>query len=520
MKKYISFLVILFTTQLLLAQNIGIGTTTPDSSAIVDVKSTTKGFLMPRMTTAERDAIVAPKEGLQIYNTDDKCQDTYDGRKWSKNCSLKMNGDVILPAGTWRSKANFEGTSRYAAVGFSIEGKGYIGTGWNESYKKDFWEYDSNLNSWTQKADFGGTAREGAVAFVINSKGYVGTGLDEALYKKDFWEYDPYLNTWNQKTDLAGTVRVNAVGFSLNGKGYVGTGSDGGGSYKKDFWEYDPSLNTWTQKADFGGTPRKGAVGFSIASKGYIGTGSEGVASYKKDFWEFTPAGNGPGSWIQKTSFSGTARDGAVGFSINSKGYIGTGLDGSFKADFWEYDANINTWVQISDFGGARNKAVGFSIGSKGYFGTGSFNNDFWEYNTLPESGKEYIENIPSDAIIYKGHDWTSSGNNLYTTLENGNTITRGLLNADEGIRVKHSGSIVISDLAINYSTFYLPINPPAPIGWNSSNTMIIVSVADDPYSLKTTIYEAYVTSPDQFKLTVHAQIAGQIRLNYIIFKL
>ena len=37
-------------------------------------------------------------------------------------------------------------------------------------------------------------------------------------------------------------------------------------------------LNTWTQKADFGGTGRNGAVGFSIGSKGYIGTGYDGSA--------------------------------------------------------------------------------------------------------------------------------------------------------------------------------------------------------------------------------------------------
>ena len=45
--------------------------------------------------------------------------------------------------------------------------------------------------------------------------------------------------------------------------------------------------NTWTQKADFGGTARNAAVGFSIGSKGYIGTGYDG--SYCKDFWEYDP---------------------------------------------------------------------------------------------------------------------------------------------------------------------------------------------------------------------------------------
>jgi len=49
--------------------SVGIGTTTPNSSALVDITSTTKGFLPPRMTDAEIRAIVAPAEGLVAYNT-------------------------------------------------------------------------------------------------------------------------------------------------------------------------------------------------------------------------------------------------------------------------------------------------------------------------------------------------------------------------------------------------------------------------------------------------------------------
>ena len=47
----------------------GIGTATPDSSAALDISSTTKGFLPPRMTIAQRNAIVSPAKGLVIYNT-------------------------------------------------------------------------------------------------------------------------------------------------------------------------------------------------------------------------------------------------------------------------------------------------------------------------------------------------------------------------------------------------------------------------------------------------------------------
>ena len=48
----------------------GIGTTTPDPSAQLDVSSNNKGLLPPRMTQAERDAISSPADGLVIYQTD------------------------------------------------------------------------------------------------------------------------------------------------------------------------------------------------------------------------------------------------------------------------------------------------------------------------------------------------------------------------------------------------------------------------------------------------------------------
>jgi N-acetylneuraminic acid mutarotase len=94
------------------------------------------------------------------------------------------------------------------------------------------------------------------------------------------------------------------------------------GSIRKDFWEYDPATNAWTQKADFRGGARYGATGFSIGSKGYLGTGRDENLFPFKDLWEYDPATN---AWTQKADLGVEGRKWAVGFSIGSKGYIGTG---------------------------------------------------------------------------------------------------------------------------------------------------------------------------------------------------
>jgi hypothetical protein len=71
---------------------VGIGTVTPDSSAILELKSIQKGFLPPRMTSALRNAVASPVEGLMIYCTDCTPEGiyTYDGVSW-----LHASGTIL-----------------------------------------------------------------------------------------------------------------------------------------------------------------------------------------------------------------------------------------------------------------------------------------------------------------------------------------------------------------------------------------------------------------------------------------
>lgn len=52
-----------------LGGRVGIGTLNPSTAAVLDATSTSGGILFPRMTTAQRDAISTPPDGLVVYNT-------------------------------------------------------------------------------------------------------------------------------------------------------------------------------------------------------------------------------------------------------------------------------------------------------------------------------------------------------------------------------------------------------------------------------------------------------------------
>jgi hypothetical protein len=74
----------------------GLDTATASPSALVRMESTTKGFLPPRMTTVQRDAIASPATGLSVYNTTTNTSDYYNGTAWSSLAS----GNIYTVDGT------------------------------------------------------------------------------------------------------------------------------------------------------------------------------------------------------------------------------------------------------------------------------------------------------------------------------------------------------------------------------------------------------------------------------------
>lgn len=88
MKKTFLLIILIRATCMLVAQSVGVGTATPNASAQLDISSTNKGVLMPRLTTAQRNTIANPAEGLMIYNTTIDAPQVYSAQLalWSRMC--------------------------------------------------------------------------------------------------------------------------------------------------------------------------------------------------------------------------------------------------------------------------------------------------------------------------------------------------------------------------------------------------------------------------------------------------
>lgn len=125
MKKLIYLVVVFFTTFITNAQNVAINTdgSNADASSILDVKSTTKGMLIPRMTTAQRTAIATPALGLLVFDTDTKTIWAYNGTAW---VNLSTNGGSAF---TLPYSGSFDDASQTAFYINNSLGRAIFGTG-------------------------------------------------------------------------------------------------------------------------------------------------------------------------------------------------------------------------------------------------------------------------------------------------------------------------------------------------------------------------------------------------------
>jgi len=131
-----------------------------DPSAVVDVQSTTRGLLTPRMTTVQRDAIASPAIGLQIYNTDTNDSEKYDGTSWKSIGSVAIGQRIYFRSNVpsdpndvswlehspssnqWLGQSDFDGLEFGSAGEFGLFGN--VQADGNGTYLPEIWIGASN----------------------------------------------------------------------------------------------------------------------------------------------------------------------------------------------------------------------------------------------------------------------------------------------------------------------------------------------------------------------------------------
>ena len=133
-------LVIFLFINLKITAQVGIGTTSPNATSMLDIQSTSKGILIPRMTTIQRDGIASPSTGLMVFDSNTQSFWYYSGA-WvelstgSPNKIIDANGDtsVEVEKTTNEDKIHFT-TNGSERMTIDNVGNTRIGDGTNNTY--------------------------------------------------------------------------------------------------------------------------------------------------------------------------------------------------------------------------------------------------------------------------------------------------------------------------------------------------------------------------------------------------
>lgn len=268
MKKYSLLVIAVITAQCLFAQSVGIGTTTPHNSSLLDITSTSKGVLFPRMTTTERTAIASPAKGLLVFDTDLSKVMVHNGTGWEQLGAsgnqwqlanthlyyLAGNVGVGTSAPEYKLHTKFEGAgivqesaSGLAKIGFYTNGSNaYIETLTNTPLR-----FATN---------------DGLAQMILTTNGNVGIGT-EAPTSKLHVEGSSFINgptTVNNTLTVNNTVTL-ASNLSIGGTLRYSGGNPGSGKVLTS----DANGNASWQQG-----PQK--IGFSV--RGVVSNGADVLA--------------------------------------------------------------------------------------------------------------------------------------------------------------------------------------------------------------------------------------------------
>ena len=370
MKKYLLLLIVCFTNRMAFSQNVAINSTgtAPDASAMLDVQSTTKGLLAPKMTLAQRNAISNPATGLLIYQTDG-------------TTGFYYNSGTTVSA-IWTTLTTPPSGNNWALTGNSgtNPATNFIGTTDNQPFRlrlNNKWA--GELNESTKNYFIGDSAG------VFTTSGIKNTSLgSRTLYGNTTGNWNTAMGTEALFSNTAGQYNTaigsqtlysnNADGNTANG--YQALYSNNLGTYNVAngvqalYYNSSGSNNAANGfKALFSNTSASDntANGYQALYNntiGYNNTANGSEALYNNTTGRVNTA-NGPQALYKNTIGSGNIANGAAALYQNTIGFENTaiGLDALFQNIGGSYNVAIGSGS--GNVGPNLNNTVG--IGNNGY---------------------------------------------------------------------------------------------------------------------------------------------------------
>lgn len=349
------------------AQNVGIGTQTPHASAMLDVSSTTRGLLAPRMTTTQRNAMSSPAKGLLVYDTDLNGLYHFNGSAWATvggggggfslpfeaNVNLNMptfqiqnagSGDVLFLGAGAGSAINAYNTGNAAAINVNAtNGFGVYAQSFNSIPVFALSTNAANTLPAIRATNTGGGV--GLHATASNNNGVHGVSSSNAGNRSGVRGDGTGTGGVGVYGESKSSTGVGVWGFNEEGEGVRGRSTSATGVRGISANGYGVHGQTST------------GIGFSAVfgeNTGTTGTGVRGVANFPIGIGVYGTSTTGTGVSGASTSGAGVRASSETNNALQAQSNSGTALWGSSTSGY-----ALETSGKVKIAGGNTNPAAG-----------------------------------------------------------------------------------------------------------------------------------------------------------------